>query len=425
MKLRVLFAFLCSAVLVFGTANDVVVKKRTAAGNLLDYTIAVGNEGDTLTLTGGNPTWSASTGGSTLNGISAATADQAGIANGDFNVRWNWRKTTDSETSFEIGESAASTGGTSTSGVPNQVLAKFSTLAASTASPLSVYSRATHVFSVSPTSTQILAADGSISNPVYSFASDADTGLILSSSNTLGLNAGGVTVADFGSVIGAGAVTFYVSTGNFVSWDSTGSVTSVNAYTSNNSASGNYHFRQSRSGTSAIVSGDDLGVIRAYGYVGSTGNYVEAANILFDSTGTVANNSTGVGGTITFRTRTSGNASVLARALVNDTAVVLTNGTHIEESVDSFSGPGAISVTYSVTKLTSTGTDALTLANGTVGQIKRIVMVGDGGDATLTPGVKTGFSSITFDAVGDSITLQYYTTQGWMVVSNYNCTVNP
>src|SRR3990167_4434577 len=105
-------------------------------------------------------TWAAPTASATLDGITAAAADQAGILNADWNIRWNWAKVTNSEVAFEFGESAAATGGTSTSGIPNQVLAKFSTLAASTMSPLQVYSRALHVFSVSPTARQILTADG-------------------------------------------------------------------------------------------------------------------------------------------------------------------------------------------------------------------------------------------------------------------------
>jgi hypothetical protein len=87
------------------------------------------------------------------------------------------------------------------------------------------------------------------------------------------------------------------------------------------------------------------------------------------------------------------------------------------------SGAGAVPLTSSVVRLTTTGADALTLANGSNGQILTIVMVVDGGDGTLTPTTKTGFSTITFDAVGNSVTLQYFPTQGWMIVSSYGATV--
>lgn len=120
-------------------------------------------------------------GGATLDGITAATADQAGISNGDFNVRWNWQKTTNSEVAFTFGESAASTNGTSTGGVPNQVLLQLSTLAASTMSPLRVYSRGSFVFAVSPTTAQILSNAGSSSAPAYSFSGSASSGMWLQS----------------------------------------------------------------------------------------------------------------------------------------------------------------------------------------------------------------------------------------------------
>jgi len=92
-------------------------------------------------------------------------------------------------------------------------------------------------------------------------------------------------------------------------------------------------------------------------------------------------------------------------------------------TVTTRSGAGAVPITAATVRLTTTGADALTLANGANGQILRIVMVVDGGDGTLTPTTKTGFSTITFNDVGDSVTLQYFTTLGWMIVSNYGATV--
>jgi hypothetical protein len=74
-------------------------------------------------------------------------------------------------------------------------------------------------------------------------------------------------------------------------------------------------------------------------------------------------------------------------------------------------------------RLTTTAADALTLANGANGQLLTIVMVVDGGDGTLTPTTKTGYTTITFGDVGDSVTLQYFTTLGWMIVSNYGATI--
>jgi len=80
------------------------------------------------------------------------------------------------------------------------------------------------------------------------------------------------------------------------------------------------------------------------------------------------------------------------------------------------SGAGAVNVTDMLTSLTTTGAaQALTLANGTVGQIKIISHVVDGGSAVLTPTTKIGFTTITFTNVGDSATL-VYTTAGWAII---------
>ena len=92
-------------------------------------------------------------------------------------------------------------------------------------------------------------------------------------------------------------------------------------------------------------------------------------------------------------------------------------------TVTTRSGAGAVPITAATVRLTTTGANALTLANGANGQILSIVMVADGGDGTLTPTTKTGFTTITFGDVGDSVTLQYFTTLGWMILSNNGATV--
>jgi hypothetical protein len=86
-------------------------------------------------------------------------------------------------------------------------------------------------------------------------------------------------------------------------------------------------------------------------------------------------------------------------------------------SVQSLSGAGAVNVTDMLTSLTSTGSaQALTLANGTAGQIKIIVHAVDGGSAVLTPTTKIGFSTITFTGVGESASL-VYTAAGWAITA--------
>jgi hypothetical protein len=92
-------------------------------------------------------------------------------------------------------------------------------------------------------------------------------------------------------------------------------------------------------------------------------------------------------------------------------------------STQALSGAGAVNVTTLTTKLTTTGANALTLADGVDGQVKIIVMVVDGGDGTLTPTTKTGFTTITFNDIGDGVTLVFTTTTGWICVGNNGATL--
>lgn len=89
----------------------------------------------------------------------------------------------------------------------------------------------------------------------------------------------------------------------------------------------------------------------------------------------------------------------------------------------SLSGAGAVDITNAFTSLTTTGAaEALTLANGSVGELKVIVHAVDGGSAVLTPTTKIGFSTITFTAVGDSATL-IYTSAGWAIIGSRGVTI--
>lgn len=110
---------------------------------------------------------------------------------------------------------------------------------------------------------------------------------------------------------------------------------------------------------------------------------------------------------------------------INGTATGYTKIGHgLVGATQALSGAGAVNLTTVVTKITSTGANALTLANGTDGQIKILTMVVDAGDATLTPTTKTGYSTIVFNDAGDGCTLIYTTTTGWMVVANNGCTIS-
>jgi hypothetical protein len=64
----------------------------------------------------------------------------------------------------------------------------------------------------------------------------------------------------------------------------------------------------------------------------------------------------------------------------------------------------------------------LSLADGEQGQIMHIIMIDDDGDAVLIPLSKNGFSSITFNDIGDSATLLYANSK-WNILSAYGVTV--
>jgi hypothetical protein len=88
-------------------------------------------------------------------------------------------------------------------------------------------------------------------------------------------------------------------------------------------------------------------------------------------------------------------------------------------AVQALSGPGAVNITTLTTAFTSTATgNALTLADGVAGQIKTIVYVAEaaGGDTgVLTPTNLGSATTITFNAIGDSVTLQFIGADWWVI----------
>ena len=114
----------------------------------------------------------------------------------------------------------------------------------------------------------------------------------------------------------------------------------------------------------------------------------------------------------------------LTTPTINGATFSGTLGGAIIGGVESKSGAGALSLTHLITEVTSTGTDALTLANGTAGQVKIITMIVDGGNATLTPTTFHDGTTILFDAVGESVVLVYHNTIGWKAVSVSGATIS-
>ena len=109
------------------------------------------------------------------------------------------------------------------------------------------------------------------------------------------------------------------------------------------------------------------------------------------------------------------------------TGVFTTSATYdatIIGGVQSLSGAGAVDLTNLITELTTTGANALTLADGTTsGQVKIVNMIVDGGDGTLTPVTFANGTTITFDAVAESVTLVWNSAIGWVATSVNGATV--
>jgi len=84
------------------------------------------------------------------------------------------------------------------------------------------------------------------------------------------------------------------------------------------------------------------------------------------------------------------------------------------------SGAGQVTITEFLTKWTTTGADAGSLADGAfIGQLKKIIMVVDGGDGTLTPTNLSGYTTITFADAGD-FALLAWDGSNWIVLETGN-----
>lgn len=306
----------------------------------------------------GATAWAAAhtlTGQVALNELSAATGANT-LASGNFHSQiWNWALSANSVNAFAFGETTAATGGTSTSGVPNQAILKLATLAASTASPLTVYSRGTHVFSVSPSAAQIITNDGAVGTPAITGANDQTSGIYFSGSTVL-IARGGVKIAQFNNsanlgldaVAGMMTATFRDRTSNAYGFDLNTSLVAIansvettrwlqgvqqNSKGSADAVGYALNFRKSR-GTVAsptvITTGDTLMTISGYGYLGATNTYRETARIQFDSAGTISDATTGIGSVITLYGKTQGTDVTPAAAMTiagGSTATLQLNGT--------------------------------------------------------------------------------------------------
>jgi len=169
------------------------------------------------------------------------------------------------------------------------------------------------------------------------------------------------------------------------------------------------------------------GAVTSVGNATSLGSFTSAnlAAALTDETGTGANvfaNSpsliTPILGTPTSGTLTTCTGLPLSTGVTGALPVV-NGGTGASATVQGLNGPGAVNITSLATAFTSTAAgNALTLADGAQGQLKTIIYVAEaaGGDTgVLTPANLGSATTITFNAVGDSVTLQFAGTDWWVV----------
>lgn len=169
------------------------------------------------------------------------------------------------------------------------------------------------------------------------------------------------------------------------------------------------------------------GAVTSVGNATSLGSFTSAnlAAALTDETGTGANvfaNTpsfiTPILGTPTSGTLTTCTGLPLSTGVTGALPVV-NGGTGASATVQGLNGPGAVNITSLATAFTSTAAgNALTLADGAQGQLKTIIYVAEaaGGDTgVLTPANLGSATTITFNAVGDSVTLQFAGTDWWVV----------
>jgi len=163
----------------------------------------------------------------------------------------------------------------------------------------------------------------------------------------------------------------------------------------------------------AINAGTNEGDVRIGTPISTRNQLVEIYNATIDGTltGSVIGNITG---------------DVKGSVVADDSSIIIDGVTgkvvgpisRIVGDVQQISGPGEISLETLVTEITTNATDdAYTLADGVVGQVKIIAMVGDAGDAIVTPTTFANGTDITFEDVNDNITL-LYTTNGWLSTAN-------
>lgn len=160
---------------------------------------------------------------------------------------------------------------------------------------------------------------------------------------------------------------------------------------------------------------------------GLTGN-IELAGNLTSSSSITTNKTITASSAVIGATVSTGNMDVAANATVNNTLVVNKLTTSATSNLGGniyFSGSeiltdnAAVNLQVTTSYFSTTGAWDATLAAGTQGQIKILMMLADGGDmvVTVSNAAWGGSGTLTFDTVGEACTLQYMANK-WFVIGN-------
>lgn len=147
---------------------------------------------------------------------------------------------------------------------------------------------------------------------------------------------------------------------------------------------------------------------------GSNGNVTIST---FLTGGTV----TSVGVTSSTLTVTGSSITTAGTITVDIPANVAITGTFRLSGSEDVANGAAINLAVTASYFSTAAAETATLAAGTNGQIKTLMMFADGGDMVVTvtnAGWKTsGTGTLTFDTIGDACTLQYINSK-WFVIGN-------
>jgi len=186
----------------------------------------------------------------------------------------------------------------------------------------------------------------------------------------------------------------------------------------------------SEEGSVVVSAGDGGGGVTA-----ATATKHDGSNAIFEIGDQAATGILSSGGNFDLQIQTgnstTGNITITDGA---DGAITLTPngagavdiaGKLLHSETTASTGAGAVAITGTVHEITTTGTgDAMTLADGTEGQILHICYIaeGAGGDTAILTPTSFNDSTITFTDVGESVTL-LFTAAKWYLAGNGGTTI--